>query len=1197
MIATFGAWVRQRRRGLDLTQAELADRISYSTITVRRVEAGERRPSRELIDALAAALAVPDDDLGQFRELGRTLVGRAPAPITSTIRPTPVARLQPPPGPALLVPRPQLWERLDESRSVPLTTVVAPAGFGKTVAAAAWADEHGAAWLRLDTADAGLSSLAHAVLDAVRLRVPALEKSTLGPVDGLIGPDADDTVRAEAAAARLIDAIESATRRPVSLVADELEALEHGSPGLRLLEALVRLAHPQLRLVLVSRAPPAFPVDRLRARGQLVEVGAESLRFDAGETARLLAARLGADAGTLAAAVHAATEGWPAAVRLASEALVDTPDEDRRALVDRLGRQSADLFGALAAPLLTALPEPARRLLRAASVLPELDADLCRRLGIPDAEETIALLTGRGALRPRLAESAWALSGVVRACIETRDPLPPAERTRTLRCCAGWLADRGDAGAGLDLLRRAGDAEGCALLLEECAEDLVLHGHAVQVARAADLLRPAARTARVERVIGQALVIVGRWEESLASMLRAIGSGPATPALAYWTGLIHHLRGDLADALAAYDRWRPSAGDDPAAASLVHSMRASALWLLGRGDDARHHAAESLRLARESGDPSALAGAHTALAMLATGDGDRRANDVHDRLALEFAEAAGNALQVVRIRSNRGSHLVETADFELALEELGVALELAELTGFAAFGALARSNRAEALAALGRHEEASADFLAAAETYDRLGSRLVMFPLRGLADLQLTRGELGLARAGYERVLRISDETGTVNAQVLARAGLARVLAAGDPARARALATEALAGADGLAAVPGRLAAGWVLLYQGDDVRARELADDAAEIALSRRDGAGYAEARELAALAGDDADARARAAAEALAEWERVGNEFSAERARFVLAAVRGDAEAAALSWAMLRRLGVREAVTSSAGPLAAASMLTAPAAAADHVRVCLLGPFRAFVGDRPISRWPTEQPAHLLRLLGTHRWLTPSAVAHPMFPDRQPPDAEADTESAIAELRWLLDPSGRLPEDHFVIALPDRIELNRDHVDVDAERFLADAARLLADDAAAGRDSLEAWANLEARYTGDLLEGETLAGEAGSLREECRAAYLSVLRRLIDANRTRAATDEALRYGLRLLRADPYDEATHLVLVDLLAGARRHGEALRLYRRYTARMRELGLEPERYPAQPARRPTGATPGRRGESAPDSAAAEAHEV
>lgn len=163
-----------------------------------------------------------------------------------------------------------------------------------------------------------------------------------------------------------------------------------------------------------------------------------------------------------------------------------------------------------------------------------------------------------------------------------------------------------------------------------------------------------------------------------------------------------------------------------------------------------------------------------------------------------------------------------------------MALELAELTGFATFGALARSNRAEALAALGRHEEASADFLAAAETYDRLGSHLVMFPLRGLAGLQLTRGELGLARAGYERVLRISDETGTMNSRVLAQAGLARVLAGSDPARARALAAEALAGADGLVAVPGRLGAAWVLLYLGD-VRARELADEAADIALSRR--------------------------------------------------------------------------------------------------------------------------------------------------------------------------------------------------------------------------------------------------------------------------------------------------------------------------------------------------------------------------
>lgn len=62
---------------------------------------------------------------------------------------------------------------------------------------------------------------------------------------------------------------------------------------------------------------------------------------------------------------------------------------------------------------------------------------------------------------------------------------------------------------------------------------------------------------------------------------------------------------------------------------------------------------------------------------------------------------------------------------------------------------------------------------------------------------------------------------------------------------------------------------------------------------------------------------------------------------------------------------------------------------------------------------------------------------------------------------------------------------------------------------------------------------------------------------------------TDEALRHGLRLLRIDPYDERTHLSVVRALVGAHRHGEALRHYRHYTARMRELGIEPAGFPGR----------------------------
>lgn len=1168
MVTTFGAWVRQRRRALDLTQAELAAQICYSAITVRRVESGERRPSPDLIGALGTALAIPQDELGAFHELGRTLVGDEVTGATQG-RPTAVWRLHPPPPPLPMIARQRITDRLDEVWSMPLTTIIGATGFGKTVAAGSWAEGSGAAWLRVSSTDAELGAFSRAVLDAIRLAAPALDPARLGPVDGLVGPDTDDTVRAEAVAARIMTTLESATGRRIALVLDEVEVLGDESPGLDLLESLVRLAHPALHLVVISRTPLAFSIDRLRARGQLLELGPDTLRFTTSEVAQLLTARLGPDGASLAPDIHGATEGWAAAVRLASETLIDTPPEQRHSVVAQLGQRPAAVFGALAVDLLAGLPDPARQMVRIASTLPAIDVELCQRLELADAPETIELLAARGALRA--ADSTWVLSEVVRSCVEASDPLRPDEQKAAARVCAEWLTERGEANAALDLLCRIGDIAGGARLLDEHAGVLVTQGHAVQVARMADLLPPDLRTTRAETAIGQALVIVGRWEEALASMRLASGTGAVSPALAYWTGMIHHLRGDLEGALDAYGGWQPHPDDDPAAASLVHSMRSTTLWLLGRATQARRDADEGLRLAHACGDPTALSGAHTALAMIATGDGDRRANDVHDRLALEFAEAAGNALQVVRIRSNRGSHLVETADYELALEELDVALELADLTGFATFGALARSNRAEALAALGRHEEASTEFLAAAEVYDRLGSRLVIFPLGGLADLHLARGELGPARAGYERVIQIANDVGATTARSTAQAGLARALAGSDPARARDLAAEVRGGAGGMAAVPARLGAAWVLLHLGELAQAAELAVEIADLSMTRRDASGYAEACELAALTSRDAGEQARRAAEAVAEWERIGDRFRAERARYALAAVLGDGGAAQLSWAVLRRLGMRDAVTGAAGPVAAAHALTSPTEPATHAHVCLLGEFRVLVGDRAVTRWPDATSARLLRLLATHRWRSTTSLIQSLFAGRQPPDAEDDLATAVAELRWLLDPGGALPEDHFITTLPGRVELTA-HVEVDAERFLSDAAAL-ADrcdhehDAEPCDDIVEALTTLESRFTGELLEGEPVSGEPGSLREECRAAYLSVLRQLIQAHLARDSTDEALRYGLRLLREDPYDEPTHLALVELLAGERRHGEAMRHYRRYTARMRELGLEPVRYP------------------------------
>ena len=54
----FAAWVKRRRRTLDLTQEELARRSGYSLAAIRAVERGELRPSKLLAGRLAEALAI-----------------------------------------------------------------------------------------------------------------------------------------------------------------------------------------------------------------------------------------------------------------------------------------------------------------------------------------------------------------------------------------------------------------------------------------------------------------------------------------------------------------------------------------------------------------------------------------------------------------------------------------------------------------------------------------------------------------------------------------------------------------------------------------------------------------------------------------------------------------------------------------------------------------------------------------------------------------------------------------------------------------------------------------------------------------------------------------------------------------------------------------------------------------------------------
>ena len=56
--ASFGNWLKSRRRALGLTQDELANQVYCAAITIRKIEADQLRPSDQLAEMIVNALNV-----------------------------------------------------------------------------------------------------------------------------------------------------------------------------------------------------------------------------------------------------------------------------------------------------------------------------------------------------------------------------------------------------------------------------------------------------------------------------------------------------------------------------------------------------------------------------------------------------------------------------------------------------------------------------------------------------------------------------------------------------------------------------------------------------------------------------------------------------------------------------------------------------------------------------------------------------------------------------------------------------------------------------------------------------------------------------------------------------------------------------------------------------------------------------------
>ncbi len=378
------------------------------------------------------------------------MIERAASPLLRT-------KLSPPPRRPGHIARDALIGRLAGGAPARVTLVSAPAGWGKTTALREWASAAPASgWLSLDEADNDPVRFWSYVVEALRSAGAAVDTAP-----ALIATDRDGM-------AALINDLHGLDA-PIALALDDLHTIT--SPQVREgLGFLVEHLPDTVRLGLATRVDPPMGLARLRARGELVEIRVDDLRFTHTEAGALLRAAAGDVLDEEAVArLRTRTEGWAAGLYLAGLSLRNR--DDTASFVDDFAGDDRLVVDYLAEEVLATLPADRRRFLLDASVLTRLSAPLCDAVtGRDDAAAMLAELEESNLfLVPLDTRRRWyrfhhLFGELLRNELTAGTP----ERVPDLhRRAAAWLTANGAPDEAIPHLASAGDLAAAADLIAE----------------------------------------------------------------------------------------------------------------------------------------------------------------------------------------------------------------------------------------------------------------------------------------------------------------------------------------------------------------------------------------------------------------------------------------------------------------------------------------------------------------------------------------------------------------------------------------------------------------------------------------------------------------------------------------------------------------------------------------------------------
>lgn len=351
--------------------------------------------------------------------------------------------------PGGLLPRTRLIDGLTSAGRSRVVVLEAPAGYSKTTTMKLWdaADARTFAWVRCESRHNDPALLVEAL-------VSALGPTGIDPksIESLRTPVPDLAVLLERVA-QTIGELE-----PFVLVIDDAHFLVADSAWQVLYTAIVALPEGS-QAALATRQKPGLPLGRLRARGELYEMGINDLALTRRESHELLAG-LDLDLGDRGDSIHELAEGWPAALYLAGLAMRQGGSHADVTVFGGSDRMVVEYFHD---EFFQEMPADDARFLWRTSILDELNGPLCDAVTEQSGSQAILeRLAGENVLIVPLDRAGTSFryhhlfQEMLRSELERREP---GKSDDLHHRAATWLAANGDIPRATEHAIASGDFE------------------------------------------------------------------------------------------------------------------------------------------------------------------------------------------------------------------------------------------------------------------------------------------------------------------------------------------------------------------------------------------------------------------------------------------------------------------------------------------------------------------------------------------------------------------------------------------------------------------------------------------------------------------------------------------------------------------------------------------------------------------